>query len=201
MMISRKTMLMNYIKGKHGIAAFSDIQRAGFHKATLNALTRSGQIRKVDRGFYRLSSGASLSNPDLVAVSVKAPNAVVCLISALYFHGATDEIPRQVDLAVVEGSRSYRIKYPPVQFYHFSKNTWKAGIEERKMDGYTVRIYSLAKTVVDCFKFRSKVGIDVAHKALKNAVLEKHVAPAEIMRYAKICRVHNIIQPLLEIMQ
>ena len=69
------------------------------------------------------------------------------------------------------------------------------------MDGYTVRIYSLAKTVADCFKFRSKVGMDVAQKALKNAVLEKHVAPAEIMRCAKICRVHNIIQPLLEIMQ
>ena len=198
MMISRKTMLMNYIKGKHGIAAFSDIKRAGFHKATLNTLTRSGQIRKVDRGFYRLSSGGTLSNPDLAAISVKAPNAVVCLISALYFHGATDEIPGQVDLAVVEGSRSYRIKYPPVQFYHFAKNTWKAGIEERKMDGYTVRIYSLAKTVADCFKFRSKVGIDVAHKALKNAVLEKHVAPAEIMRYAKICRVHNVIGPMLE---
>ena len=127
MMINRKMMLMNYIKGKHGIAAFSDIKHAGFHKATLNALTRSGQIRKVDRGFYRLSSGATLSNPDLAAVSVKAPNAVVCLISALYFHGATDEIPRQVDLAVVEGSRSYRIKYPPVQFYHFSKIAGRLG--------------------------------------------------------------------------
>lgn len=199
MMTSKKKMLMNYIKGKHGIAAFSDIQRAGFHKATLNALTRSGQIQKVDRGFYRLSSGATLTNPDLAAVSVKAPNAVVCLISALYFHEATDEIPRQVDLAVAEGSRSYRIKYPPVQFYHFSKNTWEAGIEKHKMDGYAVRIYSLAKTVADCFKFRSKVGMDVAHKAMKNAVLEKHVAPAEIMRYAKICRVHNVIQPILEI--
>ena len=197
-MFSKKMMLMEYIKEKHGIAAFSDIQRAGFHKATLNALTRSGQIRKVDRGFYRLSSGTSLSNPDLVAVSVKAPNAVVCLISALYFHEATDEIPRQVYLAVPEGSRSYRIKYPPVQFYHFSQNSWKAGIEEHKMDGYTVRIYNLAKTIADCFKFRSKVGVDVAHKALTNAVLERHVAPAEIMRYAKICRVHNIIQPMLE---
>jgi predicted transcriptional regulator of viral defense system len=197
-MINKKAMLMNYIKGKHGIAAYSDIQRAGFHKATLNALTRSGQIRKVDRGFYRLSSGASLTNPDLVAVSIKAPNAVVCLISALYFYGATDEIPQQVDLAVRESSRSYRIKYPPVQFYHFAKNAWGAGIEERKMDGHTVRIYNLAKTVADCFKFRSKVGIDVAQKALKNAVLEKHIAPAEIMRYAKICRVHNVVQPMLE---
>ena len=197
-MINKKKMLMNYMKEKHGIAAFSDIRRAGFHKATLGALTRSGQISKIDRGLYRLSSGASLSNPDFVAVSVKAPRGVVCLISALSFHGATDEIPQQVDLAVLEGSRSYKIDYPPVQFYHFSKKAWEAGIEDRKMDGHTIRIYSLAKTVADCFKFRSKVGIDVAQKALKIAVQEKRIAPAEIMRYAKICRVHNIVGPLLE---
>ncbi len=199
-MTNKKKTLMNYIKKKHGIALSSDVRHAGFHKSTLSALAHSGQIQKVTRGFYRLSAGTSLSNPDLVTVSIKAPKAIICLISALSFHEATDEIPRQVDLAVLEGSRFYRIDYPPVQFYHFAKNAWEAGVKEHKMDGYTVRIYCLAKTVADCFKFRSKIGIDVAHKALKNAVLDKRIAPAEIMRYAKICRVHNVIQPLLEIM-
>lgn len=198
MTATKESMLVKFLEKKHGVAAFSEIKNAGFHKATLKALQHSGKIEKTDRALYRLSKGEYLSNPDLVSVSIKAPRAVVCLISALYFHEATDEIPRRVDLAVSFGSRSVKIDHPPVRFYHFSKKAHEAGIEEHKIDGRTVRVYSLAKTLADCFKFRNKIGIDVARNALKEAITKRRVRPNEIMHYAEICRVHNVIRPILE---
>jgi predicted transcriptional regulator of viral defense system len=195
---SKSKMLMDYIKGKHGMAAFSEIKAAGFDKKTLKALTESGQVKKTARALYRLSEDFDLSNPDLVAVSIKAPQAVVCLISALSFHGATDEIPRQVDLAIPRGVWAARIDYPPVSYHRLTKKIYEAGIEEHKIDGHTLRIYNLAKTIADCFRFRSQIGLDVARYALKEAFLKKHVSIEDLMRYAKLCRVTHVMQPILE---
>ena len=103
-------------------------------------------------------------------------------------------------MAIPPIAHANRIKYPPVKFYRFAPKTWKSGIEERVISGYKIRIYSLAKTIADCFKFRNKIGIDVAREALKIAVTEKNIKPKEIMQYAKICRVDRIIKPILEAM-
>ena len=198
MTTTKNERLLAYIKEKHGMATYSDIRAAGFDKKTLRSLADSGKVKKVNRALYRLSEGADLSHPDFVTVSIKAPRGVVCLISALSFYEATDEIPRRVDVAIPRGTWASRIGYPPVQYYRFTKKAYDAGIEEHKIDGYTIRIYSLAKTIVDCFKFRSKIGMDVARKALKEAFAEKRISAEELMRYAKICRVSNIVQPILE---
>ena len=198
MIKSKKVKLMGFLKEKHGMAAFSEIKGAGFHKATLKALRRSGKVERTGRALYKLAEGEDLSNPDIVTVSIKAPRSVVCLISALSFHNATDEIPRQVYIAIPSGSRPIKIDYPPVRFYHFSKSAYEAGIEEHKIDGRTVRIYNLAKTIADSFKFRNKIGIDVARNALKEALESRRVRPQEVMHYAEICRVHNVIRPVLE---
>ena len=198
MKAKKKTKLMDFFKERHGMATYSEVKKAGFHKATLKALIRSGKVETADKGLYRISGGDNLSNPDLVTVSIKAPHSVVCLISALSFHRVTDEIPRRVHLAIPTGSRSAKIIRPPVQFYRFSKKAYEAGIEEHLIDGRTVRIYNLAKTIADCFKFRGKIGADVARNALKEALEKRRIRPAEVMRYAKICRVHNCIRPALE---
>ena len=198
MTTSKNEKLLAYIKEKHGMATYSDIRAAGFDKKTLWSLADSGKVKKVNRALYRLSEGADLSHPDFVTVSIKAPLGVVCLISALSFHEATDEIPRKVDVAILRGAWAARIGYPPVQYYRFAKKAYEAGIEEHNLDGHTIRIYSLAKTIADCFKFRSKIGLDLARKALKEAFAEKRVSAEELMRYAKICRVSHIVQPILE---
>ena len=190
-------MLMNFLKERHGIAAFSEIRKAGL-AAPLKALQRSGKVEKANRGLYRLSSGESLSNPDLVAVSIKAPHAVVCLISALSFHHATDQIPHEVHLAIPRGSWANRIDHPPVHYYSFSKKAYEAGIEEHTIDGRKVRVYSLARTIADCFKFRRRIGENIGLDALKAAVAEHHVSPTDIMRYAKICRAEKSIKPYLK---
>lgn len=197
---SKETELINFLKKKGGLASYAEITGTGFNKALLKTSLNSGRIHKVDRGLYRLFDSLSLSNPDLVAVSIKVPKGVVCLLSALAFHEATNEIPHYVDIAIPRGAHANKIKYPPVKFYRFAPRIWKTGIEEYEIEGHKIKVYSLSKTIADCFKFRNKIGMDVARNALKVAVTEKSIKPKEIMQYSKICRVDNIIKPILEAM-
>lgn len=197
---AKEAELINFLKKRAGLASYAEIIEAGFSKDILKTSLNSARIHKVDRGLYGLSDGSTLSNPDLVAASIKVPKGVVCLLSALAFHEATIEIPRCVDISIPRGTHANRIKYPPVRFYRFSPKTWKDGIEEREIEGHKIRVYNLAKTIADCFKFRNKIGIDVARDALKVAITEKGIKPKEIMHYAKVCRIDNIIKPILEAM-
>lgn len=199
-MVSIDSKLINFLKKKGGLASYAEIINAGFHKAILKAVLNSGQIQKIDRGLYRLSDGSTLSSPDLVAVSIKIPKGIVCLLSALAFHEATNEIPHYVDIAIPRGAHANKMKYPPVRFYRFASNAWKAGIEEHEIEDHKIKVYNLAKTIADCFKFRNRIGADVARDALKVAVTEKGIKPKEIIQYAKICRVDSIVKPILEAM-
>lgn len=197
-MRTRANELTQAFKRNQGILRFSQILASGFHRDQLKLLLESGKIEKIGRGLYRLKSTPALSNPDLVTVALKAPKGVICLISALFYHTVTDEIPHKVDVAIPRSPWANKIDYPPVQYFRFSDKAWKAGVETHAMDGHPVKIYSLAKTIADCFKYRNKIGLNVARDALKTAVTEKKVKPAEIMRYAEICRVDKVIRPYLE---
>ena len=199
-MVSIDSKLINFLKKKGGLASYAEIIDAGFHKAILKAVLNSGQIQKIDRGLYRLSDGSTLSSPDLVAVSIKIPKGILCLLSALAFHEATNEIPHYVDIAIPRGAHANKMEYPPVRFYRFASSTWKAGIEEHEIEDHKIKVYNLAKTIADCFKFRNRIGADVARDALKVAVTEKGIKPKEIIQYAKICRVDSIVKPILEAM-
>ncbi|MBI5057510.1 MAG: type IV toxin-antitoxin system AbiEi family antitoxin domain-containing protein [Nitrospirae bacterium] len=192
--------MINYFKNQGGVVRFSSVLKAGFHPDSVTALVKEGKVEKIARGLYCLTDFEFASHPDLVTASLQAPKGVICLISALAFHEATNEIPRVVDLAIPRISRSYKITYPPVTFYRFAQEAWKAGIEKHEIEGYSIRVYSLAKTIADCFKFRNKIGVNVARDALKIAITEKGVKPKEIMQYAKICRVNNVMKPILEAM-
>ncbi len=199
-MSTKEKKFIEFLKKKGGMVSYKEIIKAGFNKAFLKDNLNSGRIQKVDRALYRLSDDFTLSNPDLVAVSIKVSKGVVCLISALAFHEATSEIPHYVNIAIPRGAWANKINYPPVKFYHFASKAWEAGVEKHEIEEYQIKVYSLAKTVADCFKFRNKIGIDVAREALKTAITEKGVQPKEIMKYAEICRVDNIIKPILEAM-
>ncbi|MGM0568544.1 MAG: type IV toxin-antitoxin system AbiEi family antitoxin domain-containing protein [Elusimicrobiota bacterium] len=190
--------LEEYFKKNNGILKFSDITNAGFHPDTLTSLEEKGQIEKVAYGIYSLIDYIPDEYPDLVIASLQAPRGVVCLISALSFHNATTEIPGKVEMAIERGTRKYKIEYPPVKFYYFSKKTWEAGIEKHQIEGKKIKVYNLAKTIADCFKFRNKIGADIAREALKIAVREKNISPKEIMKYSKRCRVSTIVKPILE---
>jgi predicted transcriptional regulator of viral defense system len=195
---NKEGKLIRFIKNKGGLATYAEIVKAGFNKTLLKLCLDSKRIQRLDRGLYSFPEGSSLPHPDLAAVSIKVPRGVICLLSALSFHEATTEIPRYVDVAIPRGAHANRIKYPPVRFYRFTRKAWESGIEEKDIEGYRIRVYNLAKTVADCFKFRNQIGMDVARAALKAAVREKKANPNDIMRYAKVCRVHNIIKPILE---
>ncbi|MBU2529063.1 transcriptional regulator [bacterium] len=198
--MEKEKKLINYLRNKGGIASYAEIIEAGFNKIIIRDTLNSGRIQKINRGLYKLSSGITLSNPDLVSVALEAPEGVICLLSALSYHELTDEIPKYVDAAIPRGHHANIIKYPPVHFYRFSSKTWSAGITKYDIGGHEVKIYNIAKTIADCFKFRSKIGINVAREALKTAVREKGEKPARIMKYAKLCRVTAIVQPILEAM-
>jgi predicted transcriptional regulator of viral defense system len=190
--------LIQFIRKRGGLASYAEIIGAGFNKTDLKFALESDQIKKIDRGLYRLTEGSLLSNPDLVAASIRVPKGIICLISALAFHEATSEIPHYVQIAIPRGKRANKINYPPVKFYRYAPNIWEEGLEAHEIEGHRIRVYSLARTVVDCFKFRNKIGLDVAREALKVAITEKGIKPKEIMRYAGICRVEKIIKPILE---
>ena len=192
--------LITFFQTHGGILRFSAILKAGFHPDSLIALEREGVVEKIGRGLYRLTKYTIASYPDLVTASIQTPRGVICLLSALAFHEATNEIPKYVDIAIPRRTHANWIKYPPVKFYQFAPSTWKAGIVTHEIESHKVRIYNLAKTIADCFKFRNRIGLNVARDALKIAVTEKGVAPLDIMKYAKICRVVKIVKPILETM-
>ncbi|MCK9582183.1 MAG: type IV toxin-antitoxin system AbiEi family antitoxin domain-containing protein [Endomicrobiales bacterium] len=192
--------LIKFIQQKGGAARFSAILKAGFHSDSIAMLVESGEVEKIGKGLYQLISSFPSSHPDLITASLQAPNGIICLISALSFHEATVEIPKYVNIAILRGTRANKIEYPPVRYYMFSSKAWSAGIDTHEIDGRKIKVYNLAKTVVDCFKFRNKIGIDVARAALKTAIIDKKISPNDIMHFAKICRVNSIIQPILEAM-
>jgi len=171
----------------------------GIHPAALYSLVESGELTRLARGLYRLADAQEFSNPDLAVVAAKAPDAVVCLISALSFHGITTQVPRAVYLAVSRGRYpGLRLRTPPVKIYRFDAATFDQGIETHQIDGVTVRIYGVARTLVDCFKYRNKLGLDIAIEALHFARERKRISNREILHFARLLRQVRVISPYLE---
>lgn len=186
------------IQDNGGIIRTAEAIKAGIHPRTIYQLRDKGELEQLSRGVYRLAGKELVSNPDLVIVATRIPQAVVCLISALAFHEITTQIPRAVSIALARGVDSPRLDYPPITTHRFSEPTLVAGIEEHKIDGVSIKIYSPEKTLADCFKFRNKIGIDVVLEALKLYKAHKRFNLAVLQKYAKICRVEKIMRPYLE---
>ncbi|MEW6212668.1 MAG: type IV toxin-antitoxin system AbiEi family antitoxin domain-containing protein [Acidobacteriota bacterium] len=180
-----------------GMLRASEAIALGIHPRTLYNLRDSGKLIQISRGLYRLAELEDLSEPDLAAVASRVPQAVVCLISALAFHNITTEIPHEVYIALPRHIKRPRMDYPPLRIFWFSGKSLTEGIETRNIDGVAVKIYCPEKTVADCFKFRNRVGLDVAVESLRLCV-QKGASPRTLLRYARICRVEKIMMPYLE---
>jgi predicted transcriptional regulator of viral defense system len=169
----------------------------GIAPRTLYALYEAGLLVKITRGVYRLAEAEPLSNSDLIQVSLRIPKGIICLISALSYHNLTTQIPHQVYVALPLDAEKPRLAYPPVRLFWLSKPVYSAGIEEHLMDGTTVSIYNREKTIADCFKYRNKIGLDIALEALKES-LDQDCDIELIMEYARIDRVEKVMRPYME---
>jgi predicted transcriptional regulator of viral defense system len=185
-------------RDKGGTLRTRDLIALGVHTDSLYALREEGQIVELGRGLYRLASVREAEYPDLAVVAARAPNTAVCLISALSYHGITTQIPSSVHLAVPRGSYHHVRLSIPVTVYRFDPKTFNQGLEIQRIGGMPVKIYSAARTVVDCFKFRNKLGLDVALEALRLARQRKRVQNRELLQYARLLRVEKPISPYLQ---
>ena len=174
--------------------------RLGIQPRTLYRLRDAGVLEQLARGLYRLADLPPLSNPDLVTVALKIPQGVVCLVSALAFHELTTQIPHAVDVALESGSTRPRLAFPPVRVFWFSGPAWSEGIEVHELDDTPVRIYGPEKSVADAFKFRRKLGLDLAIEALKAYRRRPDFDVGRLLHYADVCRVERIMSPYLEAM-
>ena len=181
-----------------GVLRMNQALRDGIHRRMLYSMLEAGVIERLNRGLYRLTDLPPLGNPDLVSVSLKIPNGVICLISALAYHEITTQVPHEVYVALERGTEPPRLGHPPVRVFWFSGQAFTIGIQTHKIDGIPVRIYSPEKTIADCFKYRNKIGLDTAIEALKLYRERKRFKPADLMQIARTCRVEKVIRPYLE---
>ena len=186
---------------KHdGQLRMSEAINCGISRYMLYKMRDDGSIEQISRGIYRLVDLPPISNPDLVTVSLRFPNTVVCLISALSYHGITTQIPHEVSVAVARNARMPSLDTPPIQAYKFSNEAFTSGVEIHQIDSVSVQIYSMEKTLADCFKYRNKLGMDVVLEALKLYHSQRKFNLSMLLKYARVCRVEKVMKPYLEAM-
>lgn len=183
---------------EHGVMRRVELGRAGVHPETLARMVDEGVLVRAARGLYRLAD-ADISAPhDLAEVAKLVPKGVVCLVSALQLHELTVQTPNRVWLAIGSKARRPGIAHPPIRVVRMGDRALSLGVERRAVDGVPVPVFDPAKTVVDCFRFRKHVGLDVALEGLHNAVRSSKARPADIVRYARETRIWSVLRPYLE---
>lgn len=195
-----KSKAIRTLRSHGGALRTSDILRLGIHPRTLYELRDNGQITQITRGVYRLSDEPPAENIEIIAAAMRVRDGVVCLISALSFHRITNEVPHEVYLAIPKGRQKPILNYPPLRVFRFTPEAYSTGIEQHVIDGTKVKIYSMEKTVTDCFKFRNRIGLDVALEALR-LCLRNHGSRKKLLEFARVCRVERVILPYLEAIQ
>lgn len=181
-----------------GVLRTSKALTLGIHPRTLYRLRDSGRLIPISRGVYRLAGLPESSQPDLVVVATRVPQAVICLISALSFHGITTQVPHEVQIALPRGARQPRLDYPPIRVFRLTGRAFTEGIETHAVEHIPVRVYGPEKTIVDCFRFRNKVGLDVAIEALRLGKERKRISPRSLLHFARLCRMERVMLPYLE---
>lgn len=181
-----------------GVVRAADIEQRSIPRWRLYQLVRKGKVERQSRGIYAASDHPHTAEHALAQVAKRVPNGVICLLTALRFHELTTQLPPEVWLAIPEKARKPRTDYPRLRVTRFSGLSLTEGIEAHRIEGVEVRIYSAAKTVADCFKYRNKVGIDVAVEALRDFSRRRRGGATELARFARICRVARVMQPYLD---
>jgi len=181
-----------------GIIRPSDLETCGIPRARLYSLVQEGLVERRGRGIYVARDHALTADHALAQTAKRVPNGVLCLLTALRFHGLTTQSPAEVWIALPEKARKPRLDYPRLRIVRFSGKALTEGVETHLVEGVNVPFYSAAKTVADCFKFRNKIGIDVAVEALKDFSRTHRGGANELARFARICRITRVIQPYLD---
>lgn len=181
-----------------GLIRPRDIAARGLPRVALTRLVREERLTRIGRGMYALPNRQASEHGSLAGVASKYPEGIVCLLTALRVHDLTTQSPFEVWLAIPHKGRAPKMDYPALRIVRFSGKALTEGIEERVIDGVIVRVSNVARTVVDCFKFRNKIGLDVALEALRESWDNKRVTMDELWRYAEIFRVANVMRPYME---
>ncbi len=189
--------VLRLARRRGGVTA-RDLSTAGIHRQALTRLVAHGEIERVARGLYRLPDQPVGEHHGMVLASAAVPQGTICLLSALQFHGLGTQLPSEVWIALDRRARRPELRYPPLRVMRFSGRALDEGVERHRIEGREVPVYGIAKTLADCFKYRNKIGIEVALEALRDA-WQSHLLDMDAMdRYARVCRVQKVMQPYVE---
>jgi predicted transcriptional regulator of viral defense system len=183
---------------KAGAARARELEKAGIARTQIARLVSAGKLQKIGRGLYAAADYQGTENSALLTVARRAPDVVFCLLTALRFHEITTQSPFEVWIAIANKDHPPRLEYPPLSTVRFSEASLQYGVEEKEVEGVALRITSPAKTVADCFKFRNKVGLDVALEALREVLRDRKATVDDLWRCAEVNRVANVMRPYLE---
>ena len=196
-MLSTEQILHKFLR-RAGTARSHELVAAGVARSALSRMVAAGILARVSRGLYALPDYQGGEHEALVTVAKRAPGVVFCLLTALRIHDLTTQAPFEVWIAIGNKAHPPRLDYPPLRTMRFADAALAAGVETRKIDGVSVRVTGVAKTVADCFKFRNKIGLDVALEALREARRTRKASADDLWRYARLNRVTNVMRPYLE---
>jgi predicted transcriptional regulator of viral defense system len=186
------------IAEQQGLVRSRDLTARGIPRATLMRLVRAGRLKQIARGLYALPGQPLSRQHSLAEVAARSSRGVLCLLTALHFHRITSQAPEAIWLAIPNKARAPEGGRPPIEVVRFSGAALTEGVEHYVIDGVTVGVYSIAKTVADCFKFRDRVGLEVATRALDKVQRRGLATTDELWRYARICRATQAMRPYLE---
>lgn len=181
-----------------GLLSMAEALRAGVHRRQLYQLRDDGALEVIERGLYRLVEIDESAFPDLVTVAKKVPSGVICLISALAYHEITTQIPHYVYVALPQKAHTPTLGYPPLRCFWYSDKLLTTGVEEVRLGGCQINIFDREKTLVDCVKFRNKIGMDIVLESLKMYWNSSQVNLDKLFGYAAQFRVKRILQPIME---
>lgn len=197
-MAHTKTEKLLVLVQRQHIVRPQDLDAAGIPRNYLSRLVQRGELRKLERGIYTAAALPVSEHISLLEVSRKIPKAVICLLSALRFHEIGTQAPHEVWIAIGVKAWAPKITSPAIRIVRFSGDALSFGVEEKQITGGTIRVFTPAKTVADSFKFRHKIGMDVALEALRESYRQKKASMNELWEAAKVCRVANVMKPYLE---
>jgi len=197
MAVSKAELVARMVR-KAGVFRPRELDQVAIPREYLRQAKDRGLVRQVGRGLYVADGSPVTEHHTLVEAAKRVPHGVICLLSALGFHGLTTQSPREVWIAIAHNARRPRADYPLMRVVHFSGKALSYGIEGKKLEGVAVRVFGPAKTVADCFKYRNKIGLEVALEALRDCYRRRKATMDELFMAAKVCRVARVIQPYLE---
>jgi predicted transcriptional regulator of viral defense system len=177
-----------------------ELTEKGINPAQIQRLVKNGKLVQPSRGIYMVPDSEITEHHSILEVQLKVDKGVICLLSALHFHDIGTQLPYSVWIAIPRNAKIPKIVTPRIEVMKFSEPSYSEGITTENIEGVQIKIYSAAKTVADCFKYRNKIGLDVALEALRDVIQRKIASTDEILKYAQICRVKNVIMPYMEAM-